>query len=40
MPEFDPRRQPVRLAPTVFTSALALWVGTMVMGAPADAVHA
>ncbi|HEX8570834.1 MAG TPA: peptidoglycan DD-metalloendopeptidase family protein [Caulobacteraceae bacterium] len=40
MPEFDPRQQPIRLAPTVFTVALASWVAGMVMGGPADAVQA
>ena len=40
MPEFDPRQQPIRFAPTVFTVALAAWVGGMVMGGPADAVQA
>ena len=40
MPEFDPRQQPIRVAPTVFTVALASWVAGLVMGAPADAVQA
>jgi murein DD-endopeptidase MepM/ murein hydrolase activator NlpD len=40
MPEFDPRRQPVRFGPTLLTVGLAAWVGGMVMGAPADPVHA